>query len=177
MRRRERELTPFAHVVEQVTLYEFKSSEVAQALPHPAIMHSLYQSGCMTEKDRLRMELAFDEALTNSLEHGNLELESGWKEEIDENGLDLFTRRRRERLADPMYADRKIILRTEYRGSKLTIRITDNGKGFPGARKKGKKSSATLQSHGRGLSIIDTMMDEVSYAKGGREIIMVKSFK
>lgn len=175
VRRRQRELVPFAHVLKQVTVYEFKSSELAEFLPHPAIVERLYQSGRLTEKDRLRLELAFDEALTNSLEHGNLELKSSWKDEIDDTGLDLFTRMRRERLADPEYAGRKIVLRTEYEGSTLTIRIIDSGKGFPAARKRSRKKDK-LECHGRGLSIIDTMMDEVRYARGGREIIMKKVF-
>ena len=80
---------------------------------------------------------------------------------------------RRERIKDPEYGARLIFITTEFDGSRLLIRIKDQGKGFDVAKQK-KKSKAELECHGRGLPIMDKVLDELKYSHGGTEVTLVK---
>ena len=124
-------------------------------------------------KKKLWIELAFQEALANSLEHGNLELESKWREVIDETGIDRFSKLKAERLKVSPYCDRLIKVRMEFAPGRLQIQITDQGPGFD------PKSTPTLPedqllSSGRGRALIESTMTEVRYEDGGRTIVMIK---
>lgn len=119
-----------------------------------------------------RLDLAFHEALNNALEHGCLELDSAWREEIDEHGVDRYTRARATRLTDPHYAERRITIETVLEGPKFTITISDQGKGFDPAKQKAAVGSSLCS--GRGLAIIQWSVDEVRFSTDGTEITLVK---
>lgn len=149
--------------------------EAEKALPDMPLLDHLFRVGCINESDRQRLTLAFQEAFTNSLEHGSLELSSIWKDELDEEGRDVYASRRHERLSDPAFADRTITVVGECDCRWLTVRIIDQGPGFSlnHACEEIMRGSA-MSFHGRGLAIIGSIMDEVSFSEDGTEIIMRK---
>lgn len=155
------------------SIYEFCSADCTRISVLPVVVEQLCRAGIIDIKTKLKIELAFQEALTNSVEHGNLELESLWKEEIDVNGVDRYSRVKVERLKDPKYADRKIRLTAMYEPGKLTIAIEDQGQGFKVNLEK-RLYADDVVCHGRGLMIILGTMDELRYSKDGRAIEMVK---
>lgn len=131
----------------------------------------LHSSGTIDHRTFLRLELAVQEAVTNGFEHGNLGLISAWKEEIGPDGRDRFTREREVRLTDPSYAKKKVRIAVEYNEQEIIISIQDEGNGFSPDR---TKPSEGVESFGRGLSMIRSSMDQVTFEDSGRTIKMVK---
>lgn len=165
----------FGFVKTETVRYEFKSSDLAQNKLPLWIADKLLLYGRIDLTTCLKLKLAFDEALTNSLEHGNLELDSRWKEEIGPDGVDRYSATKKERLSQPNYADRKIKIDFEFDSKALTIKIEDQGKGFKHDRDTQKPGSdQSPLPHGRGLGIIHSLMSEVCYEQGGRVLIMRK---
>ncbi len=151
------------------------AGEAQKGLPEIPLLDHLCRMGWINESVRQRIILAFQEAFTNSLEHGSLELSSIWKDELDEEGRDLYASRRHERLSDPAFADRNITVVGECDCLSLTIKIIDQGPGFSlnHACEEIMQRSA-MSFHGRGLAIIGSIMDEVSFSEDGTEIVMRK---
>ena len=155
------------------TVYELTCTDLFnQKFPLP-IAERLYRGGKIDLNTKFKLELAFQEALTNSVEHGNLELESAWKEIIDEKGLDRYTLVGRQRMQDPRYSGRKVWVTIEYDRQCLCIVIKDQGT-RPWRKTESKGSAQVTQCFGRGLSLIHRIMDQVTFNEDGSEITMVK---
>ncbi len=149
------------------------SRELAQRSVKLDIAETLFKSGKIDLHTSLKMDLAFQEAVANCLEHGNLELESVWREEFDEEGRDTFSKLKKERLQDPHYADRTVRIQIHYKDNFLEIRVHDQGNGFlPEAKEDGEDDE--IRVHGRGMTIMNSVMDDVSYRDCGREVILRK---
>ncbi|MGI6525501.1 MAG: response regulator [Bdellovibrionota bacterium] len=165
----------FNFVRSQLTTYCFTSREFSDAKIKLGVVDSLYKARCISLDQKLCIELAFQEAVANSLEHGNLELDSVLKEQFDSDGKDYFSKLKAERLKDPKYGERKIFIAIKYRRDWLTISIRDEGRGFC-FKNIGKKNldTADIVTYGRGMAILYSVMDKVLYRDGGRQITMLK---
>ncbi|MCO6429842.1 MAG: ATP-binding protein [Deltaproteobacteria bacterium] len=140
------------------------------------ILRRLRATGRIDAASSYQFGLAFQEALTNGVEHGNLELESALKDQFDADGWDMYTKLRRERLHMPQYADRLITIISEYDGKRLIVEIEDSGMGFD-PKQKEQEIRQHLNVHGRGLPIMYGVLDKVEYEKGGRLVRLVKDLK
>lgn len=141
------------------------------------IVHRLRECGALSEAAALRLKLAVQEAIMNGFEHGNLELESAWKEEIQADGEDKFTAIRRERLENPFYADRFVWVVSWLRDGILEIVVRDDGHGFlsrDGEFKVGLRPLEELSCSGRGLALMSGAVDEVRFARKGAEVTLIK---
>ncbi|KAA3616514.1 MAG: response regulator [Calditrichaeota bacterium] len=124
--------------------------------------------------DFLNIWLGVEEALLNALEHGNLELKSQWKDELsDGSEFSKFEEIRKNRLADPKFSSRKITMDVLVDNGNLEITIEDEGPGF---EKPCIGQEANHRVYGRGLSIIDNIMDSIKFNKKGNRIRMQKAF-
>ena len=158
-----------------VTIESFSSREIAESSYHFPILAQLENAGLLNLNEKLRIQLALQEAIANSLEHGNLELASEWKEEVNSQGLDKFSEIKLARLSDSQYGERIITVVSDFDCSRLLIRITDQGQGFKFPEIiSSQKKETTLAVFGRGLAIINNAMDEVSYGLEGRQITLIK---
>jgi anti-sigma regulatory factor (Ser/Thr protein kinase) len=123
------------------------------------------------EADRLRMGIAVEEALTNALYHGNLELNSELRQNDDRIYYDLA----KARAAEPPYCDRRIYVETRHTTDEVSITIRDQGKGFnPAALPDPTEPENLERAFGRGMLLITTFMDEVRHNDSGNEITMIK---
>jgi CheY-like chemotaxis protein len=121
--------------------------------------------------NRLRIGVALQEALTNALYHGNLEVSSDLRQEDERRFYDLAEQRRG---LDP-YHSRRIDVRTTLERSGLTFVIRDEGPGFDvGASQRPIDPEDLMRIGGRGLLLIRAFMDEVWHNASGNEITMVK---
>jgi CheY-like chemotaxis protein len=155
------------------SIWELTGAELAAFGKFPLyIAERLHRSGRIDRELKNRLDVVFQEALMNALDHGCLELDSAWREEADKHGVDRYSLVRAARLNDPSYAERVIVIETVLEKTQLTIRIADSGKGFDPTAKK-PLSSVPLCS-GRGLAIIKWGVDQVSFSKNGTEITLVK---
>lgn len=113
------------------------------------------------------LSLLLTELYSNALEHGVLGLESSLKDE--EDGMMKYYELRQQRLAE--CDDANIVIRIEHKtlpaenSGELIIEITDSGEGFDVEALDKCEDEA---SHGRGLSLIRQLAQEVSLSEGGR---------
>ena len=171
----ERERMTLRFIKSEKTEMRFTCRELAdvQALPLP-ILNRLVQSSRLSSYEGLKMRLAIQEAILNAVEHGNLELESKWKEEFGDDGRDKFSEIRKERLSDPMYSERLVQLSSWFDGECLEITVKDEGNGFLGSDTFVPDLSQNLSCFGRGMTLINDAVDELRYAEGGSEVTLVK---
>lgn len=120
---------------------------------------------------RLRIGVALQEALTNALYHGNLEVSSDLRQEDEREFFDLAERRRQ---LDP-YRSRQIDVRSRLDRHELTFVIRDEGPGFDvAASNRPIDPEDLMRIGGRGLLLIRAFMDEVAHSANGNEITMKK---
>lgn len=175
----ERERATYRFVTSERTEMRFSCADVAQvssiSLP---VVGRLAQSGMLSHTEALKIRLAVQEAVLNGLEHGNLELDSQWKEEIGQDGSDKFSSVRKDRLADPSYADRYVYVTLQFSDGSLEITVRDEGKGFLNSKvvqANGKVDS--LACSGRGLALMSSAVDEVRFGKNGSVVTMIKRLR
>jgi anti-sigma regulatory factor (Ser/Thr protein kinase)/FixJ family two-component response regulator len=172
-RQETREQLAYSFVVSERTEMRFTCKQLgeAQAISLPIIAR-LVASRRLTETDALKIRLAVQEALLNAFEHGNLELDSRWREEQLGN-TDKFSAVRKERLMDPHYANRMVSVISWFDGEAVEIVVKDQGKGFSPSQLRHANQN-DLSCFGRGLTLINNAVDEVRFSCGGTEVTLIK---
>jgi CheY-like chemotaxis protein len=123
----------------------------------------------------VRVGNALHEVLVNAIEHGNLELSSELREASDRTAYIQLTEERRR--LEP-YRDRRVFVTAKFSHAQAVYVIRDEGPGFDPATLPDPLSPANLEkTTGRGLLLIRTFMDEVSFNPTGNEITIVKRRK
>ncbi len=178
LRHDEGERRIYRYVTEERTEMCFSCRQLAEServsLP---VINRLRECGTLSEASALRLKLAVQEAIMNGFEHGNLKLASAWKEEIQADGEDKFTAIRRERLANPLYADRLVRVVSWLHDGVLEIVVKDEGSGFlpeDGEFKGGVASATELSCSGRGLALMSSAVDIMRFARKGAEVTLIK---
>ncbi len=116
--------------------------------------------------------MAYHEALVNALEHGNLELQSNLKGDLFSDE-DPYSALRRERIRDERYASRRVEVRTKVEGNRYEVEIQDEGNGFDVRKLDPRSASDLMRTCGRGLPLIQTVLDEVRFNDKGNQVRMV----
>lgn len=125
---------------------------------------------------RLQIGVAMKEALLNALFHGSLEIGMGGAPEgedelLQEKDLSLVEQRRSE----PPYRDRKIFVEVKISTDAARFVVRDEGPGFDVAAVPDPGDWGALErERGRGLSLMRTFMDELTYNDVGNQVTMVK---
>lgn len=118
-----------------------------------------------------RIVLALKEALLNAIDHGNLELDSGLRDRDDDRYHELG----QERCQQEPYRARRVQLDSRVSPERAQYVIRDEGPGFdPGRLPDPTDPENLLRAHGRGLILIRSFMDEVTFNSTGNEITMIK---
>jgi anti-sigma regulatory factor (Ser/Thr protein kinase) len=138
------------------------------------LLDRLEGAGVISQDEKKRIWVAFNEAVTNAHEHGNLELLSAWRDEPGENGSDRFSEAKALRTDLPPFADRTIWVFGEFDGESLIVKIRDEGPGFVPGSSASSSHKDPAASHGRGLRLIRHFMDSVEFQEGGRMLEMRK---
>jgi anti-sigma regulatory factor (Ser/Thr protein kinase) len=119
----------------------------------------------------MHVGVALEEALTNAIYHGNLDLES----DPYDSSPDSFAAELQQRQHQPPYCDRRVYVTVEATREEARYVIRDEGAGFDKSIIPDVKGPlAPDQTRGRGLLLIHSVMDEVSYNESGNQITMVK---
>ncbi|NNJ25015.1 ATP-binding protein [Alienimonas chondri] len=148
-----------------------------------------------SETDRLRIGVALEEALTNAVYHGNLELDSEMRDHDEARYYSLARERallrpysqRRVRIeltvartGDPCQAgaDDLDVLRRPPSGPNLRFYVEDQGAGFdPASLPDPTDPENLMKAHGRGLLLVRTFMDEATHNAKGNAITLIKTAK
>ncbi len=135
------------------------------------IQKNLRQMSLCNESDLIRVGSALQEALVNAIEHGNLEVDSKLREAENERFYELLEERRQQ----SPYKDRRVHVNVNLTRSEATCVVRDEGRGFNPDVLRDPTDPANLERvSGRGLLLIRTFMDEVTFNETGNEIAMVK---
>jgi CheY-like chemotaxis protein/anti-sigma regulatory factor (Ser/Thr protein kinase) len=127
--------------------------------------------GICDEGERVRVGVALDEALVNALYHGNLEVRS----ELRDTDGKAYAALVRQRASQPPYCVRQIYVTVTMTATEATITIRDEGPGFDPSRLPDPTDPANLeQLGGRGVLLMRTFMDEVTYNESGNQVTMIK---
>jgi anti-sigma regulatory factor (Ser/Thr protein kinase) len=153
-------------------LWSFTSVEAADSERVWLLLESSLSAWTGAAADLSCLGIAFAEALTNAVEHGNLELSSDLKTDSSEGLLRYFAERER-RLAEPRYRDRRVQVRAELRGRRLRLRIRNDGPGYDRTGIAGPRLSEVFP-HGLGLQMIENLVDRVGLSADGRRITLMQ---
>ncbi|TWU36129.1 ATP-binding response regulator [Novipirellula artificiosorum] len=125
--------------------------------------------------ERARIGMAVQQALLNAMFHGNLELSRQQMLDDEEIAVEGEASLVESRLNESPYADRKIHFRANLGLHRLEFIIRDEGNGFDTSELPSAEEAEDLDIEGgRGLVMIRSFMDEVSFNEKGNEITMVK---
>ena len=118
-----------------------------------------------SESERLRVGIALGECLHNACFHGNLELDTD-----DPN----FESLKRQRLREMPWAARRITVTSVIGRSQARFVIEDEGPGFDWCQLDSDDSSIA-SSRGKGMRLIRSIMDEVTFNEAGNAVTLVKN--
>ncbi len=122
--------------------------------------------------DELRISMALEEALTNAICHGNLELDSKFKNSTEMHAYESYMH---GRLDCAPFCQRRVKVQANFSADQILFRIRDEGQGFnPESLIDPREPENILNAGGRGMLLIRTFMDEVVHNPSGNEITLVK---
>jgi CheY-like chemotaxis protein len=123
------------------------------------------------ETGLFQVSTALSEALNNAIDHGNLELDSA----LRERGDNAYGQQRQERAVKSPYNKRRVRVSENLTPRQVTYVVRDEGSGFDVSTVPDPTDPENLlKASGRGLMLIKTFMDDVSFNDPGNEISMVK---
>lgn len=135
------------------------------------IQGGVAQMGVCPEADLPRLGVALQEALTNALYHGNLEVASGLREHDHRAFVEQVEARRRQ----SPFKDRQIWVRIKLARDRAAFVIRDAGPGFDLSSLPDPTHLPNLEKlSGRGIFLMRIFMDRVVYNPVGNAVTLVK---
>lgn len=126
------------------------------------------------ESTLVQLTTALSESITNAIDHGNLELDSDLREEDDSSYRQLGDQRTQEK----PYCDRRVEITATLTQTEATFVIRDQGPGFdPSSLPDPTDPENLLKASGRGIMLMRTFLDEVSFNESGNEVTLIKRRK
>lgn len=127
--------------------------------------------GALTERDQMSVGLALEEALTNAVVHGNLEVSSKLRD-LDDNSFEdaiAFN------LEQPHFSERRVDVTARFSETEASFVIGDQGPGFDVNQLPDPTDDEHLTlTHGRGVFLMRSFMDQVVYNNAGNQVTLVK---
>ena len=117
---------------------------------------------------RQSIELALDEALTNAIFHGNLEIPSSLKE----RDFNAYYEMAFKRLEEGLYMDRRVEVAFSFDDNQAVFSVTDQGRGFDW-RPFLNEESCCKPPNGRGLKIMQALASSVSFNEAGNRVTLL----
>ena len=126
--------------------------------------------------ERIRVCEALEEGILNAMFHGNLDISkeelAEARTELDDHVLDMLIK---ERCGNVDIHKRRIIVVANLTANEARFVIRDEGRGFNTTSVTGDTPSKHIGAgENRGMTLIRSLMDEVSFNKDGNEMVMCK---
>ena len=158
--------------------FVFKSAQIEPDKISLYLANHLGEMGFI-EGTRISMvALAFNEVITNALEHGSLELPVNYflENQCGEPKL-AIEEQKNERLSIAHYADRTITLHYQFQNDETRVTVTDEGSGFAVDSIReflaSKDETAATNNVGTGLILLKHAVDEVLFNDKGNEVTLI----
>ena len=124
------------------------------------------------ESQLLRVGIALCETLTNAIHHGNLELDSEWRQNEEAE----YFRIAEERRQSKPYSDRRVRMVATLSDQEVRFVIDDEGPGFKVDQIRDPTDEIHMERMGgRGLLLIRSFMDQVIHNSTGNSIELIKN--
>lgn len=121
--------------------------------------------------EQMRLSVAIEEALTNAIIHGNLEVSS----ELREHANGAYEQLIDERRTLERFAERRVYVTCQTNRIEARIVIRDEGPGFDVARLPDPRAREQLdRASGRGVLLMRAFLDAVEYNAAGNQVTLVK---
>ncbi len=136
-------------------------------------MHMAAGMELLSGTDRHRVSIALKHVLSNAFFRGNLELtHAQWREHCDnQENQDLV----QQRLHQAPFKNRKVHFDARLMRDTLRVTVRDEGHGFDVNKQTHLNPAQAMDAdHGRGLVLIHSFMDKVTYNEKGNEVTLVK---
>ena len=134
------------------------------------LQDAVLQLGLRNRREATQIGVAIHEAVNNAAEHGNLETAS----ELRETDLSGYFAQLEERRRTPPYCDRRVHVEATLDREEGRIVVRDEGPGFDPSTLPDPREPKNLEKlSGRGVLLMRTFMDEVTYNEKGNEVTMV----
>ncbi len=125
--------------------------------------------------DCFGVHLGLVEMLSNSIEHGNLEISYEEKSKAMDGSVEQWKGFLQERYKNPLYADRLVNLEFKMVKDRCEWLFTDQGPGFDWKNiPDPSKPENLLEAHGRGIMLASMQFDEITYLGKGNQVRLVK---
>ncbi len=135
------------------------------------IQDASFRFGKLPISERTRLGIGLEEALTNSMIHGNLNVSS----ELRQDGSNAYEQLIAQRKNERPYSDRKLDILVRFEPEQLTCHICDQGAGFDVMSVPDPTDPETMmRPSGRGMLLIRSFMDDVFYNDKGNQITLCK---
>jgi CheY-like chemotaxis protein len=168
-KRHREQVRAFLERTESVFTVGYEIDGTAALVSH--LQSNLTRLDFCDETELFQVNTALAEALDNAIDHGNLELDSSYRDRSD----DAYDRMRLERSEQEPYRNRKVRVAERLNPAKVTYTIHDEGPGFDWSLVPDPRDPQNLlRPSGRGLMLIRTFMDDVTFNEAGNEITMTK---
>ena len=164
----------------------WRSADVEVSAVARYVAQLLQQAGFYGDHGDIdQVALSLEEALTNALEHGNLELDSALRHTPGKSG-DAYEELRAVRLDDAAYGGRPLTVVVRLAADRATVTVTDVGAGFDtasaearlAARRRRPGSAISVEEvgagSGKGFDLIAKWFDDVALTEGGRQIVLTR---
>lgn len=137
-------------------------------------MHMAAGMELLSGTARHRVSTALRHVLSNSFYRGNLELtHAQWQEQCDNNGAS--NELVKQRLHQSPYKNRKVHFDARLMRDMLRVTVRDEGHGFDVSKLHLLNAAQAMDGQkGRGLVLIHSFMDKVTYNEKGNEVTLIK---
>jgi DNA-binding response OmpR family regulator len=157
--------------------YEFMTTELDPGILARNICEYLQKMQFSSIEEITNFELVFTEILVNAIEHGNLKLSSVYK---NNDNLDAsnYEQLKKERLNDPDFGGRRLIINFEANVELFSFTVADEGDGYDWEKYVDNSFRINTQQnevYGRGFKIIEHYMDEIHFNDKGNIITVIKN--
>lgn len=130
----------------------------------------------VSDEDLHDVKVCLYEALTNAFEHGNLGISGEKKSKLLEQSQQTWRDFLVSVMEDTSNINKKIRVNLKISEEEMVVAIRDEGPGFDyKARTQDVDPEELFRSSGRGLLLIQSLMDGLSFNECGNEVRMVKN--
>ncbi len=124
-------------------------------------------ANCFPDSEAMLPAIA--ELVINAVEHGNLGITYDEKTKLIANGSWRSELEKRTKL--PEHKDKIVEIFFKHENDKYTIRISDQGKGFPWPKYINVDPARALDNHGRGIARANMTFTKLQYNKEGTQVL------
>jgi anti-sigma regulatory factor (Ser/Thr protein kinase) len=149
-------------------LLGYETTVVRALISH--LQDALAQLNFCDQVGLLQISTALGEAITNAIDHGNLELDSAIRD-----GTSRYRDLGKQRSKEEPYCNRRVRVTARLTPEVATYIVEDEGRGFdPALLPDPTQSANLLKCNGRGIMLIRTFMHEVHFNQSGNQVTMIR---